>query len=178
MWPELALKTYHSLLVYSLICWAICFVVFFASKRSQPVSTPAQFNRPHIQAALLIAITGLVYNCIMWFYFAFSSQFNPIFIWIVENYALSKNFKPLLITADVIQHIIIALPIAWLIHSVRPRHYLFHCSLIVLPMFVWTKISLLESINIFQEWPSFYIGWLVELLIVPVTLLMVHYYKD
>ncbi|WP_193163417.1 hypothetical protein [Microbulbifer hainanensis] len=132
---------------------------------------------PNLLAQMAVfAAIGIAYSntiVILWGYLA---QHNPLFQWMLAHLAGTGWFYPAVWLQDFIAYLMLYLPLALLIFRVAPGRRLLLLAAAVLPYFVFQNWPLFSAAG-FSFAPGYLLGWILELAVLPVALLLISRFR-
>lgn len=79
---------------------------------------------------------------------------------------------------DFLTNVVLSLPVAFALVSLRPARLLLFLVIAVVPSFLWLNFHLAGSSTLAEFWPSFIFGWIVDLLALPTAALSLRFIID
>ncbi|WP_323846118.1 hypothetical protein [Microbulbifer magnicolonia] len=132
-------------------------------------------RRLHTPAAAALAVAlGLVHFHLLALLWGRLPQFNPLFGWMLANLAGSAWFYPLLWLHDLLISVLLSLPLALLIHWLRPRNWAPLLASALLPAFLYFNWPLIGDMRVQVLTAQQIAGWLSQIAMLPAALLLVH----
>jgi hypothetical protein len=101
---------------------------------------------------------------------------NPATQWLIHQLAGTAWLRPLLLAQDLVINVILCLPLAAILCRLRPPLLLSYTASAVLPAFVWSNSGLVGGPSWSLIWPAVLAGWVVQLLMVPLAVLLLRRY--
>lgn len=103
-------------------------------------------------------------------WFTYTPSHNPLFLWILENLAGTKWYKPLVLAQDMIQHFVIALPFAYLLLQIRPLRLFLKSVTFMMALLIFCSWPIVVTGKLWLEWEIFLLSNTIMLPILPITL--------
>lgn len=107
----------------------------------------------------------------------YTPEFNPIYRWLIDNTVQSPWFRPLVIAQDIIQKILLAIPVAWLLLNIRPSQVISYLLLFMLPSFAHAYLPLFLNAEFYQDWQMFLAGIIFQLTVFPIVYVCLYKFK-
>ncbi|MFC3094258.1 hypothetical protein DRW07_14775 [Alteromonas sediminis] len=128
----------------------------------------------NIKSLLITAVVGYLYlNIALVMFWRPIILYNPTMDWLLEHFAGTGWFSPLLFIQDFIINTVLSFPLALFIHYLRPQSYWIHGAVAVLPGFLWTHSVWINDPGFSQIWQSVAIGWVHSLATLPLAVMVV-----
>ena len=124
--------------------------------------------------ALTILIAAVYYwlSVMIWF---FLPRINPITNWLLDTYAGSGLYRPLITMHDCVVNLAIAMPFALIIRNVSPNHRWILVTFAAIVLFLWTFRLVLFDASYFRlvaEHPSTVMAIVISSAALPISLLI------
>lgn len=103
-------------------------------------------------------------------WYTYTPNHNPLYYWLLNNLAGTLWFKPLVLMQDMLQHVVLAIPFAWLLLQVKPRWLLIKSIVFMVSLLLFSSWPVIVSGKIWAEWERFLLPLLVMLPMLPIAL--------
>ena len=128
---------------------------------------------PNLLAQMAVfAAIGIAYSNTILILWGHLAQQNPLFHWMLAHLAGSGWFYPAVWLQDFAACLMLNLPLALLIDRVAVRRRSLLLAAVVLPFFIFLNWPLFSAAN-FSFAPRYLPGWMLELSVLPMALLLV-----
>ena len=121
-------------------------------------------------ASILIGFLQMFLLSLVW---AFIAANSPHMVWLIDAGLTGTALKAVVYPIDFVVNVLLCIPAAYLICKLRPVKLSLYTALAVVPVFFWTN-RLLISEPLVIPWYNFVPGWIFELTIIPLAVLIVH----
>lgn len=121
-----------------------------------------------VLTSVVLGIAQATLLMLVWGYLAVSS---PLLGWLLELGLRGAALRAVLFPIDFLTNVVLSLPVAWVLLSLRPARPWLFLAIAVAPYFLWLNLPLVGSSTLAEFWPSFVPGWVQELLALPAAAL-------
>ncbi len=125
-------------------------------------------------ASILIGFLQMFLLSLIW---AFMAANTPHMFWLIDMGLTGSALQAALYPIDFVVNVLLCIPAAYLICKLRPKRLSLYTLLAVIPVFLWRNRLFIiepERLGQFIPWYSYVPGWITELTIIPLAVLIVH----
>jgi hypothetical protein len=131
--------------------------------------------RPLVFAVLTSLVLGIAQTYLLVLVWGHLAVNNPLRVWLLDAGLRGEALRAVLCPIDFLINVVLSLPVAFVLLSLRPARPLLFLAIAVAPYFFLLNFHLIGSGTLAQYWRSFAFGWVQELLALPAAALLLHF---
>ena len=129
--------------------------------------------RPLVFSVLTSLVLGIAQATLLMLVWGYLAVNSPLPGWLLGVGLRGAALRAVLFPIDFLINVVLSLPVAFVLLSLRPTRPWLFLAIAVAPYFLWLNFQLVGSSTLAEFWPSFAIGWVQDLFALPAAALVV-----